>query len=249
MQQKAIVIIPARGGSKRFPRKNVALLNGRPLIGYAIAAAQKAEAISHVFVSTEDKEIADIAKRLKAEVPFLRPHELAGDRITADEAVADMSKKLRCDLGLDHKIVVLIQPTSPFILGSQIDAAVMKLIANPQWDSLTTMSEVDHRCHPYNVSRIQENGGWEFLHARERRLAKVRQDKPKVQIFCNLFAVRTETLETLGRFGKNKGSILLDAKYAWDIDVEWELKLAEFMINENLVDLSEETDVRRCANV
>lgn len=235
---QAIVVLPARGGSKRFPRKNIALLAGRPLLAYAIAAARQAKSIDAVYVSTEDDEIAEVAQRYGAQVPFRRPMELAGDQVTADAAVADLVRRLRDEQGLDIDIVVLIQPTSPFVTSAHIDAAVERLRAEPELDSVTTMAELDHRHHPYNLAFQQEEGRWEFIFSEARREARSRQSKPVALKFGNLFAARRETLLNEGRFGRVKGAVLIDPIYAWDIDYPWELNIAEYLLASGYVSLS-----------
>lgn len=232
-----IVVVPARGGSKRFPRKNIARLAGRPLLAYSIAAAQQARNIDAVYVSTEDDEIAEVAKRYGAQVPFRRPVELAGDRVSADAAVADMVRRLIDEYGLDIAIVVLIQPTSPFVTAGHIDAAVELLRTDTELDSVTTMAELDHRHHPYNLSFLKADGRWEFHFTKERNEARSRQSKPIALKFGNLFAARSETMLSVGRFGRVKGSVLIDPIYSWDIDHEWELRIAECLLVNGLVNL------------
>lgn len=233
----AIVVLPARGGSKRFPRKNIAPLAGRPLLAYPILAALKARTIDAVYVSTEDDEIAAVAQAWGAAVPFRRPPELAGDQVTADAAVADMLRRLREQHGLAIDIVVLIQPTSPFVTAAHIDAAVSRLCEEPELDSVTTMAQLDHRHHPYNLAFPEAGGRWEFISAAKRKATRTRQSKPVALKFGNLFAARCETMLNEGRFGKVKGSVLIDPIYSWDIDYAWELHVAESLIASKLVDL------------
>ena len=166
---RAIVVVPARGGSRRFPRKNIALLAGRPLLAYSILAAQQARSIDDVYVSTEDDEIAEVAKHYGAQVPFRRPVKLAGDQVPADAAVADLVRRLQGEHSLGIDIVVLIQPTSPFVTAAHIDSVVDLLRAEPELDSVATMAELDHRHHPYNLSFIKVDNRWEFLFEEERR--------------------------------------------------------------------------------
>jgi len=233
----AVVVLPARGGSKRFPRKNIAPLAGRPLLAYPIAAAKKARNIDAVYVSTEDDEIAEVAKRWGASVPFRRPSELAGDQVPADAAVADLLRRLRDEQGLAIDIVVLIQPTSPFVTAAHIDAAVERLRSEPELDSVTTMTELDHRHHPYNLAFPQEGGRWDFVFAEERKVARSRQSKPVALKFGNLFAARCETMLNEGRFGRIKGAVLIDPIYSWDIDYLWELHVAESLLTNGFVSL------------
>lgn len=233
----AVVVLPARGGSKRLPRKNIAPLAGRPLISYPIAAARQARTIDAVYVSTEDDEIAAVAQVWGASVPFRRPAELAGDQVTADAAVADMLRRLREQQGLAIDIVVLIQPTSPFVTAAHIDAAVSRLRDEPELDSVTTMAQLDHRHHPYNLAFPQAGERWEFISAAERNSARTRQSKPVALKFGNLFAARGEIMLNEGRFGTVKGSVLIDPIYSWDVDYLWELSVAEYLIANKIVDL------------
>ena len=235
VEPTAIVVIPARGKSKRFPRKNIASLAGRPLISYTIKAALEASSINGVYVSSEDREIAEVAKEEGALVPIMRPEELAGDTVTADEAVKHMVKYLLEKEKKTISIVVLIQPTSPFVRLEHIDSAVKLLNEKPFLDSVTTLTELDHRGHPYNLSSFAEDGTWEFIFPEERSKAVTRQAKPIFYRFGNLFAVRTETLLQKGRYGNSKGAVIIKPVYAWDIDYEWEIKVAECMIEKGLV--------------
>lgn len=237
MTSDSIVIIPARGGSKRFPRKNIAPLAGKPLISYAIAASKAAARINGVYVTTDDEEIASIAQKWGAEVPCLRPAELAGDQVTADEAIKHMIRVLDTDHGIRPGIVVLIQATSPFVTPEQIDMVVAKFDELPELDSVSTMSQLDHRHHPYNLSLAGDDGTWEFLYPEKRAGALSRQAKPVALKFCNMFAARTETFLTSGRFGKRKGAVIVDELFGWDIDFEWQLVVAEHMMEKNIINL------------
>lgn len=236
-ERRAIVVVPARGGSKRFPRKNIASLAGRPLLAYSIAAAQQARTIDNVYVSTEDDEIAEIAKSYGAQVPFRRPERLAGDQVPADAAVADCVRRLQGEYSLDIDIVVLIQPTSPFVTAAHIDSAVDLLRAEPELDSVTTMAELDHRHHPYNLGFMKKKRRWEFFFEEERNEARSRQSKPSALKFGNLFAARCETMLSVGRFGRVKGAVLIDPIYSWDIDHQWQLHVAESLLTNGLVNL------------
>jgi pseudaminic acid cytidylyltransferase len=109
-----IAVIPARGGSKRIPRKNIKNFGGKPMIAYAITAAQKSGLFEHVLVSTDDHEIAEIANALGAETPFVRPAELAND-YTATVPVVSHAIKACEDLGWHFSNVCCIYPGVPFI--------------------------------------------------------------------------------------------------------------------------------------
>lgn len=122
-----IAVIPARGGSKRIPRKNIKLFSGRPMIAYAITAAQKSGLFEHVLVSTDDHEIAEIANALGAETPFVRPAELAND-FTATVPVVSHAIKACEVLGWRFSNVCCIYPGVPFIEIADLQGAFNKLI-------------------------------------------------------------------------------------------------------------------------
>ena len=143
---ETIAIIPARGGSKGIPRKNIADLGGRPLIAYSILAALKAKSINRVIVSTDDEEIAEVARQWGAEVPFLRPKELATDT----SGLGEVFSYTKSRLGNDNKktIYVSLYPTSPFRTPDFIDE--MMGILYKGYSSVTTVKEVSFDpCHTY----------------------------------------------------------------------------------------------------
>lgn len=140
--KKILCIIPARGGSKRLPGKNIKLLNGKPLIGYGIAAAKGSQYIDKVIVSTDDEAIALVAREQGADVPFMRPAELASDTAPTlsvlQHAVAFLEEK-----GEKFNLIVLIQPTVPGVETSDIDATVEKLASTGVKSCITVSSIVD----------------------------------------------------------------------------------------------------------
>jgi CMP-N-acetylneuraminic acid synthetase len=128
MQQKAkvLAVIPARGGSKGLPGKNIMDLCGMPLIGYSIRVAQSARNIDRVIVSTDSEEIADVARSLGVEVPFLRPRHLAGDTSLTSETVFHVLDRLR-EGGYHPDAIVELYPTHPFRTVSLVEELVDRL--------------------------------------------------------------------------------------------------------------------------
>ena len=120
-------VIPARGGSKRFPRKNIYKLHGYPLIAYTIRAAQRSKLLTDYLVSSEDEEILDVARKYDAPTPFVRPPELAGDKIRNIDVVAHAMMYMESTKGIVYDILVLLQPTCPIRDPSHIDEAVSRL--------------------------------------------------------------------------------------------------------------------------
>lgn len=140
---QVLALIPARGGSKSIPRKNVKTLFGHPLIAYSIAAGLAAESVTRVIVSTDSDEIAEVSRHYGAEVPFMRPAEYAQDD-TPDLPVFQHALKWLAEKEDYHPdILVQLRPTSPFRRVWQIDQAVMQLIEHPEVDSVRTV------CSPF----------------------------------------------------------------------------------------------------
>jgi CMP-N-acetylneuraminic acid synthetase len=125
---KTVAIIPARGGSKRVPRKNLRTVGGKPLIAHSIEHAASAERVNRTIVSTDDEEIASTARDYGADVPFLRPMDLATDQASTESAVTHALNWLR-DAGKTFDFVCLVQPTSPLRKPTDIDGALYRLEA------------------------------------------------------------------------------------------------------------------------
>lgn len=138
-----IAIIPARGGSKGLPGKNIKPLNGKPLIAYTIECALKSKRISHVVVSTDSNEIAEIALKYGAEVPFLRPDYLATDEAKAIDNYIYTIHRLSETYNEDIDSIIVLQPTSPLRLTEDIDRAIM-MFQEKQADSVISYTQEAH---------------------------------------------------------------------------------------------------------
>lgn len=150
---KILAIIPARGGSKGLPAKNIRPLGGHPLIAYSIKAALDAPSISRVIVSTDSTEIANIAKLYGAEVPFMRPESIAQDLSTDLEVFQHALKWLEKEERYTPDLIVQLRPTSPIRLTDYIESCINKLI-NSKADSLRIVTEAFHT--PYKMWRLAE---------------------------------------------------------------------------------------------
>jgi CMP-N-acetylneuraminic acid synthetase len=159
MVSEVLAIIPARGGSKSIPRKNIISLTGHPLIAYSIAAGLAAETVTRTIVSTDDEEIAAISRKYGAETPFLRPSELSQDD-TPDLPVFEHALKwLSEQEGYAPEIVVQLRPTSPFRRVWHIDLAVYRLLERPEADSVRTVCIPFQ--NPFKMWKIDPDG---FMH-------------------------------------------------------------------------------------
>lgn len=196
-----LCIIPARAGSKRLPRKNVVNLNGRPLLAYTIEAAAQSGVFDRVYVSTEDAGIAAQARSFGADVPFLRPVELAGDEVT-NVAVALHFFDTLVGHQLGYDAIVCLQPSSPLRRKDEIREAWDRFV-DERRDFLVSVTHIDP--HYFHWAMNKENGEWGMFFG--ERFKAVRQRLP--QVFRPNGAIkiaRPEALRDAGDFfGKNLG--------------------------------------------
>jgi len=227
-----MALIPARGGSKGIPKKNIALLGGQPLISYVINAARGSKYVNRTVVSTDSNEIAEICRSLGADVPFLRPPELAKDNSNVIDALYDTVKRLREKDSYEPEIILMLQPTSPFVESRQIDSAVKMLISHPDADAVTSVIEIAHVFHPYNVRTIRADGSVDFFLPKEHYHNTNRQEKPRFYAFGNLYAFRYGTLvRQKSLYGKTCLPMIIDSITAFDINDPIDLKIAEFLLS------------------
>jgi N-acylneuraminate cytidylyltransferase len=149
-----IALIPARGGSKSIPGKNIKPLGGMPLLAYSIAAGLQAELVQRVLVSTDSAEIADVARAWGAEVPFLRPADLAEDSTTDFPVFEHALHWLAENEGYRPDIIVQLRPTSPFRPPGLVDSAIRALLENPEADSVRGVTPSGQ--NPYKMWRIEQ---------------------------------------------------------------------------------------------
>jgi CMP-N,N'-diacetyllegionaminic acid synthase len=158
-------IIPARGGSRGIPGKNIRLLAGRPLIEYTVRAAQDSGVIDRVILSTDSSEIAEVGRRLGVEVPFVRPKALAQDD-TPMLAVVEHALRFLTDQGWSPEIVVLLQPTAPLRKPKHIADAI-ELLRSSASDAVASVVEVPRHMSPDYVMRIVDGRLEPFLPGRQ----------------------------------------------------------------------------------
>ena len=150
---KVLALVPARGGSKSIPRKNIQVLGGHPLVAYSIAAGLQAETVERVIVSTEDEEITRVSQAYGAELPFRRPAQLARDD-TADLPVFQHALEwLAREESYEPEVVVQLRPTSPLRPRDCVDGAVRLLLENPEADCVRGV--VPSGQNPFKMWRIQ----------------------------------------------------------------------------------------------
>ena len=227
---RLLAVIPARGGSKGVPRKNIRPLAGRPLIAYSIAAAREASRVDRVVVSTDDAEIAAVARGLGAEV-VERPPELAGDAAPTLPVLGHAVAVLEAADGYRPEAVLTLQPTSPLRTARHIDEAAALFAADPLADSLVSCVAVPHIFHPRSVMRRDE-AGYLVPYLPSPQPTR-RQDKEPVfaRNGAALYITRTGRLSEYV-FGGRLIAYLMDEASSLDIDTEADFARAEAALKE-----------------
>lgn len=226
----AFGVIPARGGSKGLPGKNLRKLGTLSLIGQAIASAREARRLTRFIVSTDSPEIAEEARRHDAEVPFLRPAELASDQAGMVPVLQHAVRWLEGSEGVRPDLVVTLQPTSPFRTGEEIDRTVEKVIETGA-DSAQTLSEASY--HPFFMKTLDRVDRTVALFPDGHKFVR-RQDAPPVYqpsgaVYVTRYAVLMEQGRVLG--ADNRG-IVMGFEASVNIDTEWDFLLAELILRE-----------------
>lgn len=226
---KILAIIPARGGSKGVSRKNIRQLAGKPLIAWTIDAALAARALDRIVVSTEDEEIARISLELGAEVPFLRPAELAADTSSTLDVLCHVVAELERREGYRPDAVMTLQPTSPLRTATHIDGAAALFAADPRAESLVTFVEVPHIFHPRSVMK---RGAEDYMvpYLDDPQPTR-RQDKEPVfaRNGAAIYITRTACLDRFV-FGGRLLAYMMDEAHSLDIDTEADLARAEAIL-------------------
>ena len=154
-RKEVMALIPARGGSKSVPRKNLLPVAGRPLIAYSIMHAQACPSITRIVVSTDDDEIASVAKQLGADVPFKRPADAASDTATDFQVFRHALDWLAAREGYVPELVVHLRPTGPVREAALIERAVQLMLQNPDADALRSVGSAEQT--PYKMWRIEDS--------------------------------------------------------------------------------------------
>ena len=232
---KILAVIPARGGSKGVPGKNLKLLRGYPLISYMIKYALASKYISKVMVSTDDQKIAETAQKFKAEVPYLRPGELAMDTTPLNPVLKHVMAYYD-SIGWRSDAVISLQPTSPLITPDIIDSTI-ELFVETGCDSVVTLSEIKHG-HPYRAKIMHSDGRLEnFCKEVDGEKFFNRQERPPAYAYNGAVYLRKRKLveEWDGKdmgMGKDCRGVLISHEYAANIDDEFDLKMTELLLKE-----------------
>lgn len=221
-----VAVVPARGGSKGFPRKNLARFDGRTLVELAIAAGQEAASVSHVAVSTDDAEIAGVARDAGASI-IDRPDELAGDEVGALPVIRHALELLAESHAIDA--IAYLQPTSPLRTAAHVDRTVAELVSSGA-EAAVTVVEVPHRFNPASLLQVDADGVVHSATASETSLR--RQDKPRFVARNGpaVLVVRATAIQAGELYPPHTVAVEMSALESVDVDTPEDLLLAEAIL-------------------
>ncbi len=229
---KILGIIPARGGSRKIYKKNIKILAGKPLIAYTIKTVEKAKIIDRCIVSTDDKQVARVARKWGGYVPFMRPAFLAKDSTPDHPVLVHTIRQLQKRDGYLPEIVVMLRPTSPLKTPAIINDAVKRLIENPKYTSVRTVCKAEGVFHPYWMFRNKKGTLFSFIKGVDIVKYYQRQLLPECfRINGVVDVLRTSViLNSDNPYGNKVGFLEIDPYNAIDIDQKMDFKLCEFLI-------------------
>lgn len=225
---KILAIIPARGGSKGVLRKNISMLNKRSLISYTIKAALESD-LTDILVSTEDNEIAEISRKLGAEVPFIRPSNLSTDSAESAPVIEHALKFMEKKNGFKYDSIIMLQPTSPLRTSKHINESI-DLYNSMTCDSVVSIVSVGGN-HPLRMKKLEGNKLTNYIDQGFWNM-KPRQSLPDVFIRNGAIYMidRESFMKTKQLIGSNCLGYEMSEKESINIDTELDLMLAEILL-------------------
>ena len=233
--QSILAVIPARGGSKGVPLKNLRTVGGLSLVAWAGDVIAKVTEIDRAVVSTDHDGIAETAVAAGIAAPFQRPESLAGDRIGDLEVLTHALQATEKLDGRKYDIVVMLQPTSPFRKPEQVSACIRMLVEG-NWDAVWTVSPTDSKSHPFKQLLIAEADELDLYDSAGAQIIARQQLEPVYHRNGIAYAFTRECLlEQKTIRGKRTGALVIEEPCV-NIDTEWDLELAEFLLSRSSSD-------------
>jgi CMP-N,N'-diacetyllegionaminic acid synthase len=224
-----VASICARGGSKGVPRKNLRLLEGKPLIGRAVEQALACGVFDRVVASTDDPEMARVAREFGAEVPFLRPPELAQDTTNKWDVFRHLVKALEAAADSRVDVIADLDTGAALRTGDDIRAAVERLLSTES-DVCVTAYEADHNPY-YNMVQLDSAGLARVCIAPDRPIANRQQAPVVYNLSPAIFAIRRDALWRHDHWSQCRMTLsVMPRERAVDIDTEFDLRLVEFLL-------------------
>ena len=239
MELRILFVIIARGGSKGVPRKNITMVGNLPLIAYKIISVKKCKYSYRLIVSTDDDEIANVARQYGAEVPFMRPDYLASDTASSMDVVDHAIKWIETNDTNKYDYVCMLEPSSPFLTGEDLNNALDLLISKDA-DTLLGMKEVE-------VSRkfihtLDANGGLSLFYEEIKSMTTIRRQDQQPEYTMNgcIYAAKWDYFKEKHLFHSvNSVPYIMPVEKSIEVDSMIDLEYARFVIEKGLVDISD----------
>jgi len=228
---RILAIVPARGGSKSVPRKNIANIAGKPLLAYTVEEALKVSAITDLVVSTDDEEIGVVARSLGAQVPFLRPAELATDHAQSAPVLKHCLLHMENRLGTPYDAVLMLQPTTPLRRAEHMERAI-QMMRNSDCDSVASIVSVEGN-HPFRMKRLI---GDRLINYIEQGFEDMRPRQVLPTVYIRNGAIYLSRRNVVAKSDRIIGEHCLGFEMSLEesvnIDDRLDFKMAEFMLQE-----------------
>lgn len=225
---KVLGIVPARGGSKRVPGKNLRKLGGKELVARSLEVALGAKSLAAVALSSDDAQVLAIGARYPKVVCLKRPDAISGDTALAIEYV----KHALAEVPGPFDAIAIIQPSSPFTLSADVDGTVAVLQGAPEADSAVSVMKVDHAVHPVKLKRLEGNKLVAYAEEERGRMAAHELADLYVRN-CSVYVMRRATIEVKQSIlGDDSRAYLMPRERSVDINDELDWKFAQFLFAE-----------------
>ena len=225
---RVLAIVPARGGSKGIPLKNLRSVLGVPMVARVGEVVKALSVIDRAVVSTDNDEIARVAEASGIAAPFRRPPEISGDRIGDWDVLVHALNELERLDGMEYDIIIMLQPTSPLRRPEHVQAAIEMLLEGG-WDAVWTLSETDSKEHPLKQFTVTA-GEMEFCDPAGKAIVARQDLRPVYHRNGIAYAITRDCLLNQGTIkGRRTGGLILDGHFV-SIDTEWDIALAEYIM-------------------
>ncbi len=229
---RVLGIIPARGGSKRVPRKNVRLLGGKPLVAWSIEACRASRLLTHTVVSTDDEEVLEIAGRYDGGLGLRRPSALATDTALAIDFVRHALTTLESAGEPRYEAVVIVQPSSPLTTTADIDGTI-ELLLSSKAESAASVMEVDHALHPLKLKRLVGDRLVPYLEEERGRMAQ--HELPRLFVRnCSVYASLRRVHDGGKILSDDCRGYVMPRERSVDINDELDWKFTQFLTSQRM---------------
>lgn len=229
---RTLGIITARGGSKGIPKKNLALLDGKPLLCYTIKAAQASKKLTRIILSSDDNDIVKFGRQMGVLVPFIRPPQLSDDDAASVDVASHAFQFLEAEEDLPYDLIFLLQPTAPLRTGEDIDASI-ELLEHSDADSVVGVVKLEEP-HPAKLMTLKDGILVPFFINRWNEKLRRQQLEPVYRVNGAVYCVRREVLlRDKSLWGTKTLAYIMPPERSVNIDTNLDLMLAELILKES----------------